>query len=121
MFLKKNMVETRKTWGLILLPLFTTVFVFCASNAWSQDSDGLKLPEDIAARQGAGEDRTSTRDQDFYIEERRIGGRLERVTVRRQFGLDEVYENREVDSMWLSEENELGDVPNVRRWTIGSW
>jgi hypothetical protein len=72
---------------------------------------GLELPDDIAE---AAQPR-------YTIEERRIGSRLERVTVHRNNGLDEVYENREVDSMWASEEKELGEVPNVRRWTIGSW
>ena len=83
----------------------------------SDQSGGLKLPEDIAAREAAAE--ASSRN--IQIEESRIAGKLQRVTVRRQNGIDEIYENENVDSMWLSEEKELGDLPNVRRWTIGSW
>lgn len=100
--------------------------------AYSQETEGLKLPEDIAARAGqettdqeseessAGELSLSD-DRKYLIEERRVGGRLERVTVRRKNGLDEVYENPNVDSMWVTEDKELGEVQNVRRWTIGSW
>ena len=92
------------------------------------------FPDDIAARSALGEPGDSTDleqadpdaksfngDRKYYIEERRIGGRLERVTVRRKNGLDEVYENPEVDSMWVTEDKELGELQNVRRWTIGSW
>lgn len=87
--------------------------------AWSQQDetdseDELKLPADIAAESAAEKPR-------YTVREWRIGGRLERVTVYRDNNLTEVYENREVDSMWLSEEKELGETPNLRRWTIGSW
>jgi len=89
--------------------------------AWAEQSGGLKLPEDIAARADQQESESVEPNRKFEIEERRIGGRLERVTVHRSNGIDEVYENREVNSMWLTEENQLGDVPNVRRWTLGTW
>ncbi|MGI9318213.1 MAG: hypothetical protein ACR2QW_12860 [bacterium] len=98
------------------------------------ETEGLKLPEDIAERSALGNENevseAETQDADslslnedrkYLIEERRIGGRLERVTVRRKNGLDEVYENPNVDSMWITEDKELGEVQNVRRWTIGSW
>ena len=88
-----------------------------AISAHAVASEGLKLPEDIEARKAE----TEAREKNIRIEESRIAGKLERVTVRRKNGIDEVYENKNVDSMWLSEENELGDMPNVRRWTIGSW
>ena len=96
------------------------VIIMCLSApSWSQETNELKLPEDIAGRtQSSAQDDENIK---FQIEERRISGRLERVTVTRKNGLDEVYENREIDSMWLTEENQLGDVPNVRRWTLGSW
>ena len=102
--------------------------------ATAQQADGLELPEDIAARSALGDSPeevgSESADSDaitfddnrkYFIEERRVGGRLERVTVRRKNGLDEVYENPEVDSMWISEDKELGELQNVRRWTIGSW
>jgi hypothetical protein len=100
----------------------------------AQQSEGLKLPEDITAKAGAGvtdeetdlgitneEQEAIADDRKFFIEERRVGGRLERVTVYRKNGLNEVYENPNVDSMWVTEDKELGEVQNVRRWTIGSW
>ena len=89
--------------------------------AWAEQGGGLKLPEEIAARAAQDESESVDPNKKFEIEERRIGGRLERVTVHRSNGIDEVYENREVNSMWLTEENQLGDVPNVRRWTLGTW
>ena len=72
---------------------------------------GLRLPEGL-------DDPAKPK---YTIEERRIGTRLERVTVHRNNGIDETYEIRKVDSMSANEANELGEVPNVRRWTLGSW
>lgn len=101
------------------LALLTTFAV----PAWSQDSGttstgngGLVLPEDLAAQQS-----DATGADKFVVEEQRVGTRLERVTVYRDNGIQEVYENREVDSMLGAEEKELGEVPNMRRWKIGSW
>jgi hypothetical protein len=88
----------------------------CSVSAQETEDDGLKLPEDIAARES-----TEDTDAKFQIEESRVGTRLDRVTVRRKNGPDGVYINSELDSMWVTEETELGEVPNVRRWTIGSW
>lgn len=91
--------------------------------AWTQESGtdesgGLKLPADIAAE---SESEGVAANEKYTVREWRIGGRLERVTVYRDNNITEVYENREVDSMWLTEEKELGEIPNMRRWTIGSW
>lgn len=54
-------------------------------------------------------------------EEWRIGSRLERVTVRRKNGPTEIYQNQRQDSIWFSEENELGETRNVRQWRLGGW
>jgi hypothetical protein len=83
----------------------------------NEQSGDLKSLEDIEARQVAVE----ASEKSIQIEETRIAGKLQRVTLRRSNGIDEIYENQNVDSMWLSEEKELGEIPNVRRWTIGSW
>ena len=112
--------------------VFTATLMLDTASA--QQTEGLELPDDIAARSALGQPGDSSDSEDaepdvksfngdrkYYIEERRIGGRLERVTVRRKNGLDEVYENPEVDSMWVTEDKELGELQNVRRWTIGSW
>ena len=85
-----------------------------------QQSDGLKLPEDIAARSGQG-DQESAAGRKLWIEERRVGGRLEQVTVHQSNGLDETFKNTGIDSMWVTEDKKLGETQNVRRWTIGSW
>lgn len=77
-------------------------------------SSGLKLPEDLAAK-------AQTEASTYTVEERRVGGRLDRVTIRRENGIDETYENTNVDSMWQTEDNELGQTQQMRRWTIGSW
>lgn len=116
------------------LTVISTYLLLIPSFLQAQQSEGLKLPEDIAAKSGEGvtdgetdsgvtseEQEAIADDRKYFIEERRVGGRLERVTVYRKNGLNEVYENPNVDSMWGTEEKELGEVPNVRRWTIGSW
>ncbi|MGB5707751.1 MAG: hypothetical protein WBM41_13075 [Arenicellales bacterium] len=132
-----------QTKGTILRSLGPTTLLLAAISVYlllipgflqAQQSEGLKLPEDITAKAGAGvtdeetdlgitneEQEAIADDRKFFIEERRVGGRLERVTVYRKNGLNEVYENPNVDSMWVTEDKELGEVQNVRRWTIGSW
>jgi hypothetical protein len=97
------------------------ISLWMAPVAWSDETTGLKLPEDIAARESGSDSESVKPVSKYSIEESRIGGRLERVTVRRSNGFDEVYENKEVDSMWATEEKELGEVPNMRRWTLGTW
>jgi len=86
-----------------------------------QEDPGLKLPDDLAAGAGKSDTGTEGPTPKFEIEEKRVGGRLERVTVKRSNGIDEVYENKEIDSMFSKEDNELGEVQNVRRWTLGTW
>lgn len=118
----------------LLLTVISVYLLLIPSFLQAQQTEGLKLPEDIAAKAGEGvtdgetdsgatsEEREAIADdRKYFIEERRIGGRLERVTVYRKNGLNEVYENPNVDSMWVTEEKDLGEVQNVRRWTIGSW
>ena len=96
---------------------------------------GLKLPDDLDHSVRGDSNDTDSLNTDpvsrelvspdpvakYTIEERRIGTRLERLTVHRNNGIDETYEVRKADSMSANEENELGEMPNVRRWTLGSW
>ncbi len=103
---------TRVTISLSALFLLLSI----GSPVGAQETEGLKLPEDIAARAV-----TEDSDAKFQVEENRIGTRLDRVTVRRKNGPDGIYINSGIDSMWVTEANELGELPNVRRWTIGSW
>ncbi len=54
-------------------------------------------------------------------EEHRVGGRLEQIIVPRERGLVETYRNKRTDTLWAAEENELGEVPNMRQWILGTW
>ena len=103
---------TRVTISLSALFLLLSI----GSPVGAQETEGLKLPADIAARAV-----TEDSDAKFQVKENRIGTRLDRVTVRRKNGPDGIYINSGIDSMWVTEANELGELPNVRRWTIGSW
>lgn len=111
--------------GLVAMLSLTVVVTSAFAQEQNDDTSDLKLPEDLAARANAGQE-GPLRNPDgslakYQIEETRSGGRLERVTVKRSNGLDEVYENKEIDSMFSKAEDEIGEVENVRRWTIGTW
>ncbi len=53
--------------------------------------------------------------------EHRVGGRLERVIITRENGVTELYRNNRADTIWAAQENELGEVPNMRQWIIRTW
>ena len=59
--------------------------------------------------------------QSVRYQEHRVGGRLERVTITRENGFTEIYQNNRADTVWSAEENEIGEVPNMRQWVIGTW
>lgn len=111
--------------GLVAMLSLPLVVTSALAQDQNDDRSGLKLPEDLAARANAGEEGPLKNPDGslakYEIEETRSAGRLERVTVKRSNGLDEVYENKEIDSMFSKAEDEIGEVENVRRWTIGSW
>ncbi len=71
----------------------------------------LLIPQDLTIKQSG----------EFQFEELRIGGRLERLTVRHKNRMTEIYQNQRDDSIWFSEENELGEAQNVRQWKLGGW
>ncbi|MBX2869420.1 MAG: hypothetical protein KTR18_12130 [Acidiferrobacterales bacterium] len=103
------------------LQIFTVILCACGVFAVSspgftdEANQSLKLPEDLAEKATQGV------PPKYEIEERRIGDRLDRITVRREDGIDETYENTEVDSLWGTADKELGETQNLRRWTIGTW
>lgn len=74
-------------------------------------TNSLLIPENLTIKQSGK----------FQFEGLRIGGRLERLTVRHKNGMTEIYQNQRNDSIWFSEENELGEVQNVRQWRFGGW
>lgn len=51
-----------------------------------------------------------------------VGGRLDRVTVERDNGIYEVYQNSDsMNNLWNADETELGHKNNVRQWRLGTW
>lgn len=76
----------------------------------------LKLPGDLISEQTP-----PGQNQSIPYQEYRVGGRLERVTITRENGLTEIYHNNRTDTVWSAQENELGEVPNMRQWIIGTW
>ena len=92
--------------------IVAVLFQLVANLAFAQETENeLKLPEDLTIKEA----------KNYQLQELRVGGRLERVTVRRNGGLTEVYKNQRADTIWVSEQSDLGDIPNVRQWQIGSW
>lgn len=81
--------------------------------AAAQQSQPLQLPADLEANE--------QQTHSVPYEEYRVGGRLERVTVTRENGTTEVYRNNRTDTVWNAQENEIGEVPNMRQWVIGTW
>ena len=102
-------MKTVKKIIFILVTLISATVTVIAQD--EPDENQLKLGAIITRENG-----------DYTIHEYWVGGRLERVTVDRKTGLSEVYqnENRE-NSLWNSDENELGGTQNVRQWRLGSW
>ena len=92
--------------------IVAVLFQLAANFAFAQETENeLKLPDDLTIKEA----------KNYQVQELRVGGRLERVTVRRNSGLTEVYQNQRADTIWVSEQSDLGDIPNVRQWRIGSW
>ena len=92
---------------------------------------GQVIEEDVTLKTEAaiiGNDRQinqinsgSIKSSNNRVEEYFSGGRLKRVTILKDNGIEEVYENDRKNPIWSSSESELGDTPNVRRWVLGRW
>ncbi len=95
------------TAGLIATGLFMSV----ASAQETNETIPLLVPEEL----------TIERRGEFEIEEYRVGGRLERLVVRRDDGVTEIYRNQRNDTLWSADEAEIGDVQNTRQWRISGW
>jgi len=91
-------------------PLIFVISLHAAASDQTEDN-ALKLPLGLSVQHKG----------DVEYEEFRSGGRLERLTVRRNNGVTEIYQNQRSDALWSAEENELGEVRNIRKWIIGSW
>ena len=98
-----------------LLYVVGLLFAFSSLNLSAQEQQStekqLLLPDDLEVSQ-RGKDE---------VEEYRVGGRLERLTIRKNNGFTEVYQNNSNSTLWYSEEENLGDLQNVRQWKLGTW
>lgn len=83
-------------------------------------SPGLKLPDDLKARETAGS-AEAAQNRGIQYREQHIGGRLEQVTVTRENGFTETYRNNRGDTIWSAPENEIGEALNLRQWIIRAW
>lgn len=81
----------------------------------SEPQSELRLPEYPSVENNLAQTRS------VPYQEHRIGGRLEQVTVIRENGFTEIYQNNRADTVWSAEENEIGEVPNMRQWVIRTW
>lgn len=86
----------------------------------AEASPGLKLPDDLKARETA-ETAQAAQTRGIQYREQHIGGRLERVTVTRENGFTETYRNNRGDTIWSAPENEIGEALNLRQWIIRAW
>ncbi len=66
-------------------------------------------------------EKNQEQERSVPYQEHRVGGRLERVIITHDNGLTEIYRNNRADTVWSAEENEIGEVPNMRQWVIGTW
>ena len=80
-------------------------------------SVSLRLPAGLTAPQGD----PAAQAQSVPYQEYRVGGRLEQVTVTRENGVTEIYRNDRTDTLWSAAEEQIGEVPNMRQWVIGTW
>ena len=117
-------VSTRSV-ALVTTMLATAIAVALLTPLHAQETTestegGLILPDDLTLN-SESEDLTVIADGDYRREELRVGNRLDRVTVTWENGITEVYQNRRRDTLWTGEDNELGDVQNVRQWRLGGW
>ena len=107
-------MKKKTKWLIAGLSVLPAVFLLAQQPAAADEQPaqpGFELPDAPAPEKNRG----------IQYQEQRVGGRLERVTVTRENGLTEIYRNNRADTLWSAQENEIGEVPNVRRWVIGTW
>ena len=111
--LQKTTGYTGPAIALSVMMMFSSSMALAQSDSESDTNQyqGLQVPSDLKTQ------RLGNRE----IEELRIGGRLDRLTVRHDNGLTEVFENDQIGDLWLHEDDELGQKQKIRKWTITSW
>ncbi len=117
MSMKKNSSDPLISGVLAAMWLIPSIF----SPVYSDEVKGSMERESTEDQWLSDNASAQVKTEKYTIQEQRVGGRLERITIYHHNRLTETYENSAVDSMWLSAEKELGEMPNVRRWIIGSW
>lgn len=85
------------------------------------ESEIAHPPRQTPAQAPQSGDDAPAQNQSIPYQTYHVGGRLERVTVRRQHGFTELYRNNRPDTIWSAQENEIGEVPNRREWIIHTW
>ncbi len=83
----------------------------------AQQAQSSEDAQESSARDGV----TVIERGNVQLREVRVGGRLEEVYVEREKGLNEIYQNRRVDTQWAPVETELGERQNMRQWKITGW
>ncbi|MGI9310648.1 MAG: hypothetical protein ACR2P7_03820 [bacterium] len=97
----------------------------CATSASADEASpndtAIATDKSVAAITTTPTDQTAEFDHSGGIryQAQRVGNRLERITILRDNGLDETYRNTRDDTLWNAHENELGEVPIMRQWSIG--
>ena len=118
-------MKSNKKGVLIALAFGGVIAVAEAQEQPSEEAEqGLQIPDDLTYNvedRSAGSEVTVGQRGRIFYEEIRVGGRLERVTVRRDLGPTEFYKNNRQDELWSGPEEDLGEVQNQRQWKIGSW
>jgi hypothetical protein len=107
----------------VLITLAVSIPVAHAQEQQAQEqteTNQLLIPDDLTIQE-SDQSQSGEGAAGLRYEEVRIGGRLERVTVRHEIGITEIYQNRRDDELWSAGERELGDVQNVRQWKLGGW
>ena len=111
MRMRKMKLTRFGTTGLIAMGLLASIASAQETSQETSESTPLLVSEEL----------TIDRRGEFVVEEYRVGGRLERLVVRRDDGVTEIYRNQRNDTLWAADEAGIGDVQNTRQWRIGGW
>lgn len=64
---------------------------------------------------------TVKREAGGEVEEYRVGGRLESMTIDRDRGTTDYWYDRRGDSTWEAGKGEVDEKKNLRQWRLGNW
>ena len=122
-FMGKSKVtkSVQKTFGRAAALLALVILAIPASG-FAHEIPKTEETEALLSKEASAPEQTEEEPEHGTIIYHWIGGRLDRVTVERQNGLQEVYQNTDSrNNIWNADETELGHMQNVRQWRLGSW